>query len=57
MDTNTLDSQSPLHAPPPAAPSPEGAEHRRAYLEPALTMCGSVPAITGGSDIFGDMDT
>ena len=57
MDPYTLDaSASPLLD--PHAPSSEPSEGlgKRAYAQPALKMCGSVPAITGGSDIFGDMD-
>lgn len=59
MDTYTPGSPSPRHALPHPSNEPAegpGAPGKRTYLEPALRMCGSVPAITGGSDIFGDMD-
>lgn len=58
MDTTNTPSWSPLPGPQLAPPASAGHDPsgKKDYLEPALSLCGSVPAITGGSDIFGDMD-
>lgn len=49
-----MNDQTP-HAPSfdPAADGP-GDPAKRAYERPALETVGSVPRLTGGSDIFGD---
>jgi hypothetical protein len=55
MDTYTPDP-APYDWQPPSSepPAAEGLD-KRAYAEPALRLCGAVPTLTGGSDIFGDM--
>lgn len=49
-------SPAPQHDRPFSDPLAETSEssERRAYERPALETVGSVPRLTGGSDIFGD---
>lgn len=54
MDTFTPDNTHPDATSEHLPAVPEGAD-KRAYERPSFETVGSIPRLTGGSDIFGDM--